>query len=178
MFQLQYFNYMSLIKGRYTRPFLIHRAVNFQLNTGKIGSMTKRRNSNMADNSGARATFPWPAPDRSHSCSRQLHGSEVPSCTAGPCFKHILSQYLLPSRYPEVWKSECPEAIFIGQWETRWCSSPFFQKDDSGRCSLQFSKVLEDQNFTARIPNDLDCAFHFGFSFCCLCCLCSLTPTF
>lgn len=56
--------------------------------------------------------------------------------------------------------------------------APFCQEDDSGRCSLQFPKVLEDQSFIACSPNVLDCAFHFGFSFCLLLCLCSLMPPF
>lgn len=67
VFRLQYFNHMSLVKGRYNRPFLIHSAVNFQLtSTVKTRSMRKRRNSNMAAASSTQATlaYTWLKPQK------------------------------------------------------------------------------------------------------------------
>ena len=87
VFRLQYLNYISLVKGRYNIPFLIHSAVNFQLMiTVKVISMMKRGNSHMADVSGARVTFPWLTSDWSHSCGGQLHMSYIPLYTVGTCF--------------------------------------------------------------------------------------------
>ena len=136
--------------------------------TMKIISSKKRRNSNIAGASGVCVAFA---------------GSPLMEATAGVGRYMGLSlirshQHLILGT---VWHSAFPQgapdpsvmvllpqglSLFDGGKEQRGCSSlQSCKRTTWERCSLQFSKVLEDHDFIAH-SRDCDEALHFGFSFC------------
>lgn len=180
MFGLQYLNYISLVKGRCNRPFLIHTAVNFQLmSTGRSYPWWKE---------GIPLWQLFLEPEPPSLGPPLIEATAAVDSSMGVTSHHALMAPVLstfcPSTFSQVGTEKCGrvnaqrQSSFDGENARRWSSLVSQEDDSSGRCSLQLSKVLEDQSSSARSSSDLHCAFHFGFSFCLLHSPCSLTPTF
>lgn len=154
--------------------------VNFQvMATVKIISSMKRRNSHLAGASGVCVTFPGsPLMEATAVMDRYMGLRLIRSR------QHLISSTVCPSRFPQGAPDPSVKVLLLqnlplcdGEKELRGCSGlQSCKKTTWGRCSLQFSKVLEDQDFLAH-SSDRDEALHFGFSFCLSTCPTLLAPS-